>query len=249
MNVPPLETQRGIAGVLNGIDDLIENNRRRVAVLEEMARAIYREWFVKFRYPGHEDVPFVDSALGPIPEGWKAGTIRDALELKYGKALKADVRRGGQVAVVSSAGIVGWHDELIVEGPAIVVGRKGNVGSVHWIDGPCWPIDTAYYVVTGLPLRFVFEQLRRTEFTNTHAAVPGLSRDGAYSRPFLTPPDDLLDNYQATVEPLGTEASALATQSDSLGSLRDMLLPKLVTGQIDVSALDLDTLVEEGVGS
>lgn len=247
--LPQIEDQRAILGILDAIDDLIENNRRRVAVLEEMVRAIYREWFVKFRYPGHEDVPIVDSTLGPIPEEWFAGTVGDALELKYGKALKADTRRGGEIAVVSSAGIVGWHDESLVGGPAVVVGRKGNVGSVHWVDGPCWPIDTAYYVVTSLPLRFVVEQLRRTEFTNTHAAVPGLSRDGAYARPFLIPPTDLLDSYQGTVDPLGAEASALTRQSDRLGSLRDLLLPKLVTGQIDVSALDLDALVAEGVGS
>lgn len=247
--VPPLRIQDSLITVLESFDDLIENNRRRVAMLEEMAWTIYREWFVKFRYPGHEDVPLVDSALGLIPEGWVAGTVGDALELKYGKALKADTRRGGEIPVVSSAGIVGWHDEALVGGPAIVVGRKGNVGSVHWVDGPCWPIDTAYYVVTSLPLRFVVEQLRRTEFTNTHAAGPGLSRDGAYARPFLTPPSDLLDNYQGIVDPLGAEASALARQSDRLGALRDLLLPKLVTGQIDVSSLNLDVLMEERVAS
>lgn len=214
-----------------------------------MARAIYREWFVKFRYPGHEDVPLIDSTLGPIPDGWRAGTVGEVLELKYGKALKADARRGGDVAVVSSAGVVGWHDESLVDGPAIVVGRKGNVGSVHWVDGHCWPIDTAYYVATNLPLRFVVEQLRRIEFTNTHAAVPGLSRESAYARPFLAPPEDLLDSYQAFVDPLGAEASALTRQSDSLVSLRDLLLPKLVTGQIDVSTFDLDAVVEERVAS
>ena len=245
--VPPLEMQDSLIAILEAFDDLIENNRRRVEVLEEMARAIYREWFVKFRYPGHENVPLVDSALGPIPDGWAAGTVGDVLELKYGKALKADARRGGEVAVISSAGVVGWHDESFVDGPAIVVGRKGNVGSVHWVDGPCWPIDTAYYVATELPLRFVVEQLRRTEFTNTHAAVPGLSREGAYARPFVTPPVALLDIYQTAADPLGIEASALSKQSDSLASLRDLLLPKLVTGQIDVSTLDLDALVEDRV--
>lgn len=245
--LPPLDQQRTILEVVGSIDDLIGNNWRRGEMLEEMARAIYREWFVKFRYPGHEDVPIVDSALGPIPEGWVAGTVEDALELKYGKALKADARRGGEVAVVSSAGVVGWHDESFVDGPAIVVGRKGNVGSVHWVDGPCWPIDTAYYVETNLPLRFVLEQLRRTEFSNTHAAVPGLSREGAYARPFVIPPASLLDAYEEAVDPLGVEAYALSKQSDSLATLRDLLLPKLVTGQIDVSTLDLDALVEDRV--
>jgi len=247
--VPGPASRRQIGRLLRNFDDLIEKNRRRVAVLEEIARAIYREWFVKFRYPGHEDVPLIDSTLGPIPVGWRAGTVGEVLELKYGKALKADARRGGDVTVVSSAGVVGWHDESLVDGPAIVVGRKGNVGSVHWVDGHCWPIDTAYYVATNLPLRFVAEQLRRIEFTNTHAAVPGLSRESAYARPFLAPPEDLLDSYQALVDPLGAEASALTRQSDRLVSLRDLLLPKLVTGRIDVSALDLDELVEERVAS
>lgn len=245
VRVPDLDTQRTIASVASAIDALIENNRRRVEVLEEMARAIYHEWFVKFRYPGHEDVPLVDSVLGPIPESWTARTVGEVLQLKYGKALKADARHGGEVAVVSSAGVVGWHDESFVDGPAIVVGRKGNVGSIHWVDGPCWPIDTAYYVATDVPLRFVVEQLRRTEFTNSHAAVPGLSREGAYARPFVIPPSNLLVVYQAAVEPLGVEASALSRQSESLASLRDLLLPKLVTGQIDLSTLDLDAVLED----
>lgn len=251
LDVTPIPTsaahQASVAELLGAIDDLIENNRRRVGVLEEMARTIYHEWFVKFRYPGNKDVPHINSALGPIPSGWTAGTIGDVVELKYGKALKADSRRGGEVAVVSSAGIVGWHDESVVEGPAIVVGRKGNVGSIHWVDVPCWPIDTAYYVVTDLPLRFVFEQLCRTEFTNTHAAVPGLSRESAYARPFVVPPAELLSIFQAAVDPLGVEASKLSEQVDKLATLRDLLLPKLVTGQIDLSLLDMDALVGDQV--
>lgn len=247
LKLPPPRVQGAICTVLDAIDEHIANNRRRVEVLEEMARAIYREWFVKFRYPGHEDVPLVDSALGPIPRGWTAGTIGDVVELKYGKALKASARRGGKVAVVSSAGIVGWHDESVVDGPVIVVGRKGNVGSIHWVDTECWPIDTAYYVVTDLPLRFVVEQLRRVEFTNSHAAVPGLSRESAYARPFVVPPARLLSTFETTVDPLGVEASLLSEQSNKLAALRDLLLPKLVTGQIDVSALDLDAVVGDRV--
>ena len=245
--LPSLATQRAVLSVLNSIDGLIENNRRRIEVLEGIARAIYREWFVKFRFPGHKDVPMVDSVLGPIPEGWRAATIGDALELKYGKALKASDRRGGGVAVVSSAGVVGWHNESFVDGPAIVVGRKGNVGSVHWVDGPCWPIDTAYFVQTDLPLRFVSEQLRRTAFTNSHAAVPGLSREAAYARPFLLPDVQVLDSFQALVDPLGYQATGLMSQNEKLAEVRDLLLPELVTGQIDVSSLNLDAATSTGL--
>ncbi len=244
--MPPLDLQARVASFVGSIDDLIENNRRRIEVLEEALQAIYREWFVKFRFPGHEHAPMVDSALGPIPEGWRAATIGDALELKYGKALKASARRGGGVAVVSSAGVVGWHDESFVDGPAIVVGRKGNVGSVHWVDGPCWPIDTAYFVQTDLPLSFVSEQLRRTAFTNSHAAVPGLSREAAYAQPFLLPDVQVLDSFQALVDPLGSHATGLMSQNEKLAEVRDLLLPKLVTGQIDVSSLDLDAVISTG---
>ena len=73
--IPPLPTQRKIAAILSAYDDLIENNNRRIKLLEEMAQRIYREWFVDFRYPGHEDVPLVDSELGPIPEGWAVGRL------------------------------------------------------------------------------------------------------------------------------------------------------------------------------
>jgi type I restriction enzyme S subunit len=247
VRLPPRHHQELIVAILGSIDDLIENNQRRVWVLEQMSRAIYREWFVKFRYPGHQDLPLIDSTIGPIPEGWRIATVGDILELKYGKALTANDRRGGSVPVVSSAGIIGRHDEALVDGPAIVVGRKGNVGSIHWVDDPCWPIDTAYYVDTRLPLRFVAEQLRRTEFTNTHAAVPGLSREGAYARPFVLPPIALIEAFQDLVEPFGAQATTLVHQGETLAQIRDLLLPKLVTGRIDVSTLDLDAVLEGAV--
>ncbi len=245
--IPDVPIQRVISSVLGALDDLIENNRRRVEVLDEMAGAIYREWFVNFRYPGHENATFVDSPLGPIPEGWHRTILGKVLELRYGKALKKDNRRGGVVAVVSSAGVVGWHNEQLVEGPTIVLGRKGNIGSVTWVEGPCWPIDTAYFVVTDLPLRYVIEQLRRLQFLNTHAAVPGLSRDQVYSKPFLTPPDALMFHFAGLSSALTSQSLSLARQCERLALLRDLLLPKLVTGQIDVSSLDLDRLVEGSV--
>ena len=140
--------------------------------------------------------------------------------------------------------MVGWHDQEIVSGPAIVVGRKGNVGNVTWVPGPCWPIDTTYYVHTDLPLRYVAEQLKRADFINTHAAVPGLSRDQAYSLPFLLPPSDIMFTFSEISDSLGLDAQALSEQIKRLAVIRDLLLPKLVTGQMDVSFLDLDAEVE-----
>lgn len=247
LRLPPMREQQSIAHVLGTLDDLIANNRRRVEVLEEMARAIYREWFVHFRYPGHDNATLNDAPPGPIPKGWETRRIGDVLDLRYGKGLRKDNRRDGPVAVVGSSGVVGWHDEGFVGGPSIIVGRKGNVGSITWVDGESWPIDTTYFVDTDLPLRYVAEQLRNTEFFSTHAAVPGLSRDVAYSKPFLLPAAPVMERYAVVSETLNTEATLLTSMSQRLASIRDLVLPRLVSGEIDLSTLNLDDLVDESL--
>jgi type I restriction enzyme S subunit len=244
VDLPSGETQSRVADVLSAFDDLIENNRRRIALLERMAQAIYREWFVHFRYPGHEDDGFVDSPLGLIPAGWSAASLEHVIELRYGKALKASARRGGPVAVVGSSGVVGWHDEALVNGPAVVVGRKGNVGSLIWIEGDSWPIDTTYYVTTDLPLRFIYRMLSEIEFIDSHAAVPGLSRDQAYSIEILRPDIEVAESFEETATELSALSSVLERQTAVLSKVRDALLPKLVTGALDVSNLDLDAPVK-----
>lgn len=174
LDLPPLAEQRRIASILSAYDDLIENNTRRIAILEEMARRIYEEWFVKFRFPGHENSRMVESELGDVPQAWKISKLGDVIELAYGKALKAEDRKPGRYPVYGSSGIVGWHDEGLVSGPGIIVGRKGNVGSVFWSEESFFPIDTVFYVRTDLPLLFVFYNLQSQNFLNNDAAVPGL---------------------------------------------------------------------------
>ena len=239
VRLPSKSIQQTIGVSLRAFDDLIENNRRRIEILEEMARLLYREWFVHFRFPGHEDVDLVDSDLGPIPKGWEARRLGDLLELAYGKALKADDRMGGPVSVYGSGGHIGWHGEALVTGPGIVVGRKGNVGSVHWSDRDFFPIDTTYYVKSDLPLRFLDQMLRMQEFIDSHAAVPGLSRDQAYALIVATPAHSLLLRFEDVVQPMYNFRRNLTEQNAVLREARDLLLPRLVSGELDVSELDL----------
>ena len=93
LRLPQLATQRRIASILSAYDDLIENNTRRIAILEEMARALYQEWFVHFRFPGHEHVPLASSPLGPIPEGWEPMTVGEAFEITGGGTPSKKVSR------------------------------------------------------------------------------------------------------------------------------------------------------------
>jgi type I restriction enzyme S subunit len=232
--LPPLPVQRRIAGILSAYDELMENSQRRIRLLEAMARALYREWFVHFRFPGHEKHPRVASPLGDIPQGWEVKKLGDILELNYGKALKQEDRSGGAVPVFGSSGIVGQHDTALVKGPGIIVGRKGNVGSVFWCAEDFYVIDTAYYVTSSLPLRFLFYVLPTLNFLNSDAAVPGLSRNQAYTLEILVPPAALLKKFCALADTFERQASTLQRQIQNLRQTRDLLLPRLLSGQVQI---------------
>jgi type I restriction enzyme S subunit len=235
VSIPPLPAQQRIAGILSAYDELVENSQRRIRILEAMARALYRQWFVEFRFPGHEKVPRIASSLGDIPQGWKVKKLGDILELNYGKALKKEDRRDGECPVFGSSGIVGYHDESLVRGPGMIVGRKGNVGSVFWSDRDFFVIDTAYFVTSSVPLRFLFYDLQTKNFINGDAAVPGLSRHQAYSLETLVPAPDLLARFCKLADDFEHQGSTLRRQIQNLRQTRDLLLPRLLSGQVTLT--------------
>ena len=237
VDIPPLSVQQRIAGILSAYDELIENSQRRIRILEAMARALYREWFVHFRFPGHENHPRIASPLGEIPQGWEVKKLGEVVELNYGKALKKEDRRDGDYPVFGSSGIVGTHDTALVKGPGIIVGRKGNVGSVFWCNDDFFVIDTAYFVTSSLPLRFLFYVLPTLNFINSDAAVPGLSRNQAYTLEVVVPPTELLEKFCETAGTFEQQASTLQRQIQNLRRTRDLLLPRLLSGQVALDAM------------
>ncbi len=241
VHLPPLPTQRQITTILSAYDDLIENNTRRIQILERQAQALYREWFVHFRFPGHAKVKLIGSPLGRIPQGWQAKNLGDVVELAYGKALKAEQRVDGPYPVYGSSGVVGLHNEALVKAPGIVVGRKGNVGSVFWSDDDFYPIDTVFFVRTEVPLHYVFFNLKHQTFLNNDAAVPGLNRNAAYMKPFIVPDTSTLAAFQDFAATVFTQLRLLNLKNANLRRTRDLLLPKLLSGALDVSKLELET--------
>ncbi len=232
-----LETQRKIAAILTAYDDLIETNKRRIALLEKMAEEIYREWFVRLRFPGYQNTQFIKG----IPEGWEVKRLRDILELAYGKALKETDRDSGQFNVYGSGGIVGSHSKALVNKPGIIVGRKGNVGAIHFSDRGFFPIDTVFYVVSELPLTYLFFLLNTLNFINNDAAVPGLNRNQAYSNQFFFPGDRLIKKFSSLVDPIFELKHQLQAQNENLTKTRDLLLPRLISGKLHVEHLDIQT--------
>ena len=243
IKVPRLPEQHRIASILSAYDDLIEANQRRVAILEEMARRLFEEWFVHLRFPGHAGIPLHDTPNGPVPEGWMPTTLESLIRLEYGRALKVDQRVPGHVAVIGSSGVVGLHNFSLVSGPCVIVGRKGNAGAVIWSPTDCYPIDTTFYVTTSKPIHYVFHQLQHLTFQTGDTAVPGLNRDSAHRAPIVMPPNSLLSRFNDAVAPFVEMRDHLNGTNVRLAAARDLLLPRLLSGQISVAQDQVPTLL------
>ena len=243
LHLPPLPTQRKIASILSAYDDLIENNTRRIAIAEEMARAIYREWFVNFRFPGHENVKLVDSPLGMIPEGWKVGELQHLVSFANGKSIKP----GGEGAYVAfgSNGPIGHSHEFRYQ-CGIIIGRVGAYcGSVAYSPHPFWASDNTIVALSQHDdsfIPFVLYMLQDMNL-NRHAggaAQPLLTQTTLKKLQIVTPPNETIEVFCEVVSLILTETSCLEKKNHNLRTTRDLLLPKLISGKLDVEDLGID---------
>lgn len=258
LSLPPLTEQRAIAHILGTLDDKIELNRKQNETLEGMARTLFKAWFVDYepvrakmngRWQSGQSLPglpadlfdplpdrLVESALGWIPEGWEIGRVSDFLSLAYGKSLPAGSRNPGLIPVYGSGGVTGYHDAAMVDSEAVIVGRKGTVGSMYWEQLPCFPIDTVFYVQPKVALPFCYHLLESLPLgdMNTDAAVPGLNRENVYRLDFASPPQAVIDKFSVMARTLRDQIFCLQNESRSLAQIRDTLLPKLISGKLRV---------------
>lgn len=250
---PPLTTQRKIAAILSAYDDLIENNLRRIKILEEMAQNLYREWFVKFRFPDHEQARFVDSALGRIPEGWEVRKVGEILKKikRETKIQKQDYSLDGMIPVIDQGKelIGGFTDDMeaLISGdlPVIVFGDHTRI--LKYIDFPfaCGadgtqllksnedriPSSLFYYALSAINLSN-FAYARHFKF---------LKEETIY-----LPEQSIADCFDHFVLPLRDQIRVFLQKNATLRRTRDLLLPKLISGEVDVSELDI-TIPEEAV--
>lgn len=257
--LPPIDQQDRICDILDAIDNVIENNRRRIGLLEQMAQAIYREWFVRFRYPGHEDATFVDSPLGPIPEGWAVKSFSEIASFINGFAfkpthwgetgrpiIKIKQLKQGVTADTPRCDEDEIKQKYWVEPGDLLFSWSADLGAYRWSDEPGLLNQHLFTVIPSekLSVAFLFHTLdgalpqfwdRAQGTTMRHIKRSALSEVTT-----AVPPQDLVDLFTAAVEPAAQEVISLRQSSQRLASIRDLLLPKLVTGQIDVSRLDLE---------
>ena len=232
--IPPLVEQRRIADILSTYDELIENNRRRIALLEEAARLLYREWFVHFRFPGHEHLKIIDG----LPEGWERRTLGSVLNLQRGFDLPINRRVAGGVPVYGSTGIVGEHNVTKVDSPTLITGRSGSLGRVCFVDDPCWPLNTSLWVTDfkAVSIYFAYFMLSEMDLAkfNAGASVPTLDRKVAHATNVLVPTRNIATLFDEQMEVVFMQKKLLDQQIQKLVQARDLLLPRLVNGEMAV---------------
>lgn len=234
-----LEEQQQVAQALSAYDDLIATNQRRIALLEDAARRLYREWFVQLRFPGHETVAVEDG----VPEGWCIDSLDKAFFLQRGFDLPNGDRIPGDVPVYASTGINGFHSQAKVTGPGIVTGRSGTLGVVHYVHEDYWPLNTSLWVkefrgVTPLLAYFILSELQLEQF-NSGASVPTLDRKVVHQVSILIPSQNVNAQFDVYVQPLFDQIHTLRSTNLATAKARDLLLPKLMSGQLDVSGIAL----------
>ena len=269
VSLPPRPTQDLIAGILSAYDELMENSQRRIRILEAMARSLYREWFVHFRFPGHEKHPRVASHVGDIPKGWEATTLGAHLAaLESGKRPKGGIREEAEgVPSIGAENIngIGRHEfasEKLIPREFFEQMRKGvvrNLDVALYKDGAY--IGKSSYFRDGFPhseccvnehvflLRangirlkqnalYIWLQEPDTVQTirskNANAAQPGINQQTVGGLELILPDEKTAAHFDRLVEPLLAEIINLAKRIQNLHRTRDLLLPRLLSGQLEI---------------
>jgi len=247
--IPFPDHRRKIAVILSAYDDLIENNLRRIKILEEMAQNLYREWFVKFRFPGHEKTRFVDSPLGRIPEGWEVKNLLDIAFVKYGKNLPTKkLVPNGDYPVYGAAKIIGTFTEYTRVDRTIITGCRGSVGEMQITVPKCFVTNNSFTfdIQQKIDFFWLFLFLKERGFADVigGAAQPQITLDGLSKVQILMPLMAIRALFHERVENMFLRKWNLETTNTNLRRTRDLLLPKLISGEVDVSELDI-TIPEE----
>jgi len=239
INLPSLDKQKRIAEILSAFDDKIEVNNKIIKTLEEMAQEVFKEWFVRFRFPGWEKVKFVNSELGKIPEGWEVKNIMEIIKrLPVGK--RYDNRTAlpkGKVPILDQgqSGIIGFHNEepsvkANPQNPVAVFSNHTCYYRLVTFDFSCIQNVIPYIGINGYPTTFVFYLTKdKIKMSDYKGHWPEFA-----NQKFVIPPPKLAIEYSEKIKPIVERVDEIRKENQTLAELRDLLLPKLMSGEIRV---------------
>ena len=233
IRLPTLEIQKRIADILSAYDDLIENNQKQIKLLEEAAQRLYKEWFVDLRFPGHENTKIVDG----VPEGWSRGLLKELISVNYGKDHKK-APDDGNIPVYGSGGLMRKCNKSLFSGEAVLIPRKGSLNNIMYVDETFWTVDTMFYATMKQPHTAVFVYFFVKAFDmysmNIGAAVPSMTAKILDAMDVVIPDKETLEKFDKLTKTYFNKIKTLQGQNERLKIARDLLLAKLMSGEVEV---------------
>lgn len=230
-DIPDVPTQKEIAQILTSLDDKIELNLQMNQTLEAMAQSIYKEWFVKFNFPGF-DGELVDG----LPKGWRIEKLSNVCTVKYGKDHKH--LDNGTIPVYGSGGIMRYADKALYESESILIPRKGTLTNLFYVVQPFWSVDTMFYTIINENniRKYLFYLLKSLNLAsmNVGSAVPSLTTEVLNKIDIVIPEMELLKEFENIVSSYYSKMNENIKQIEALTKTRDTLLPKLISGQLEI---------------
>lgn len=238
IDLPDVDLQRKISEVLKSYDDLIENNKNQIKLLEEAAQRLYKEWFVDLRFPGYEGTEIVDG----VPEGWKKHHIDDVFHIKYGKTLPTSkITKEGKYPVYGANGVIGFYLEKNVDDYVVLITSRGNGSGdvLRTHDKESFVTNNSFIVKPydhSIRLPFIHQLMKNTDFKNicTGSAQPQLTNNSISTLLVLLPSCELISQFCDIESSWYEKIEMLLTLNRLLSQARDRLLPKLMSGEIEV---------------
>lgn len=237
LSLPPLPVQKRIASILSAYDDLIENNQKQINLLEEAAQKLYKEWFVDLRFPGHESVKIVDD----VPEGWSSGQLIKLAEFKRGKTItKSSVKEGNVPVIAGGLEPAYFHNVANTVAPVITVSASGaNAGYTALHNHNVWASDCSFIDSRNCEHIYYVYNFLKTNKNMMLNLQKGSAQPHVYAKNInelilLIPKEKVLKEYSDKVEVIYKAIFHKNKQISSLREARDRLLPKLMSGEIEV---------------
>lgn len=229
---PPLPTQQKIASILSAYDNLIQNYKKQIEALQTAASELYKEWFVRFRFPGYQTTKFENG----IPEGWKIERLTKLVGIKYGKDhSKLD---DGNIPVYGSGGIMRYCNKALYDKETVLIPRKGSLNNIMYANRPLWTVDTMFYSIMlrknfAKYLYYVLSKIDMESF-NAGAALPSMTTEILSHFKIIVPDNKTLELFDNKIALIFTQIDNLQQQITNLTQQRDLLLPRLMSGKLEV---------------
>ena len=254
VSIPSLETQIAIAEVLSSLDDKIELNNKINQELETLAQTLFKQWFIDFEFPNENGEPYkssggemVDSELGEIPKGWEVVLLSNLLTVKYGKDHKH--LSDGIYPLYGSGGIMRYVERPLYHHSSILIPRKGTLSNLFYLDEPFWSVDTMFYTEIHNPIfgKYLFHCIKALDIAsmNVGSAVPSMTTKVLNELKVLSPNILLMKEFDNVLSGFYNSINQNKNEIEDLINLKDTLLPKLISGDLELNELINKEMREE----